>query len=359
MLKKLDLYIIRKFLGTFFLSIALIISIAIVFDISEKLEDFISKQAPISKIIFDYYLNFIPFFANMFSPLFTFISVIFFTSKMASNTEIVAILASGVSFNRLLRPYLLSALFIAVISLLLNYYVIPKANAKRLQFEEIYIRNKLQFTESNVHIQDSPGTFVYFEGFNNFEKIGYKFSLEKFKGEKMYYKINADFIRWDSVKSMWSLHNYYERHFSGLDEKLAMGVKKDTVLNVSPREFASRLNIIEAMDINELNRFIADQKLKGSDEIAFYEVEKHRRASYPFATFILTIIGVAISSRKVRGGIGMHIGFGLAISFSYLMFMQVFTTFAYYSNFPPLLAVWLPNIIYLVLSMFLLRLAPK
>lgn len=359
MLKKLDIYIIRKFLGTFFLSIAMIVAIAIVFDVSEKLEDFISKEAPIKAIVFDYYLNFIPYFVNRFSALFTFISVIFFTSKMASNTEIVAILSGGISFRRYLFPYMLSATFIAVLSLYLNNYVIPKANAKRLEFEEIYIRNKMQFSGQNVHLQDSPGTFVYFESFNLNDNVGYKFSLEKYRDGKMFYKLTSDIIRWDSLTKGWKLENYYERRFEGMKETLVFGAKKDTTLNVNIKQFASRINSIDAMDINELNAFIEDQKIKGSDEIAFYEIEKYQRSAYPFSTFILTIIGVAISSRKVRGGIGMHIGFGLAISFSYLLFQQVFTTFAYYSDFPSLLAVWLPNIMYFALSLFLLKLAPK
>jgi lipopolysaccharide export system permease protein len=358
-MKKIDLYIIRKFLGTFFLSIALIISIVIVFDISEKLEDFISKEAPIKAIVFDYYLNFIPYFVNLFAPLFTFISVIFFTSKMASNTEIVAILGSGVSFKRLLFPYMIAASVIASLSLYLNFYVIPKANARRLKFEEDYIRVKMQFTRQNAHIQDSPNTYLYFESYNTFDNIGYKFTLEKFENKKMIYKMGSDFIRWDSTHKRWSLENYWLRSFNGLNETLKTGAKLDTLFNVKPKEFSKRTTDVKAYDIDELNEYIKEETLKGSDIVPFYLVEKYQRSSMPFATFILTLIGVAISSRKVRGGIGMHIGFGLAVSFSYLMFLQIFTTFAYYAGFPPFAAVWIPNAMYLIISLILLRMAPK
>ena len=359
MLKTLDWYIIRKFLGTFFFSIALIVSIAIVFDASEKLEDFISKEAPFKAIVFEYYLNFIPFFVSLFSPLFIFISVIFFTSKMAYNTEIVAILSGGVSFNRLLRPYMISAFVLAVLSLYLNNFIIPKANKKRLDFEETYIRNQFHFNEVNVHIQDSPGTFLFLESYNNIDNVGFKFTLEKIKDGKMNYKLGAETIRWDTITKTWALVNYYERHFDGIKESYNLGARKDTILNLNPKEFSTRISAIKAMDYSQLNHYIEIQTLKGSDDIAFYEVERYERMINPVATFILTLIGVSISSRKVRGGIGMHIGIGVVIAFSYLMFQQIFTTFAYYSGFPTWLAVALPNIMYFILSIFLLRIAPK
>lgn len=358
-MKKLDLYIIKKFLGTFILSILLIILIVIVFDISEKLEDFISHHAPLKAIIFEYYLNFVPYFVNLFSPLFTFISVIFFTSKMAGNTEIVAILSSGISFKRFLFPYLIASALIATLSLYLNFYIIPRANKKRLDFEEKYIRVRFQFTGQNTHLQDSENTYVFFESFNTYDKIGYNFTLEKFKNNSLYYKIGADFIKWDSLKNQWHLDNYWTRQIDGLNEKLNYLTNLDTSLNITPNDFTKRTNIIQALDINELDKFIEQEKLRGSDLIPFYLVEKYQRSSMPFATFVLTIIGVALSSRKVRGGIGMHIGFGLAIAFSYLMFIQIFTTFAYYAGFSPFASVWLPNVIYLFISIVLLRLAPK
>ncbi len=358
-MKKLDWYIIKKFLGTFFFSIGLIMAIAIVFDISEKLQDFLDKKAPLNAIVFDYYLNFIPYFANLFSPLFVFISVIFFTAKMASNSEIVAILAGGISFKRMLRPYILSASVLALLSLYLNNFLIPKANAKRLAFEENYIRNKYRFSDKNIHRQIAPGTYVYFESFNNLANIGYKFSIEKFNNNKLEYKLISDYMQWDSLKNKWTIHNYYERFLNGEKQTFLKGNVKDTTINLTPKDFNRRENFIEAMDYYQLNQFIADEKFKGSENIPFYEVEKYKRIAFPFATFVLTIIGVSLSSRKVRGGIGMHIGIGLLISFAYILFMQVSTVMATNSGVDAAIAVWIPNVLFGILSLILLQKAPK
>jgi lipopolysaccharide export system permease protein len=360
-LKLLDRYIISKFLGTFFYAIALIISVAIVFDISEKVDDFIQKEAPIRAIIVDYYFNFIPYFVNLFSPLFTFIAVIFFTSKMAYNTEIVAILASGVSFWRFLRPFLISASVLAILSFLLINFVIPPANQTRLEFEERYIRNPFYNREYNIHRQIGPGNFIYFESYNNQRNIGYKFSVEQIDKEtgEMKYKLMADMISWDTLVNKWKLENFYIRHIDGTDEKLTRGLSLDTTFNFYPEEFGRRINNIETMNFFELNKFIEDEKFRGSENIVFFELEKYQRMSLPFATFILTIIGVSVASRKVRGGIGLHIGIGLLIAFTYILFMQISTTFATNAGLSPMLAVWIPNIIYLFLGGFLLRKAPK
>jgi lipopolysaccharide export system permease protein len=359
-LKILDLFIIKKFLGTFFFSIAIIISIAIIFDISEKLDDFLSNNAPFKAIVFEYYLNFIPYFVNLFSPLFTFIAVIFFTSKMAYDTEVVAILSSGVSFNRFTLPYIISAAVLTILSLLLLNFVIPKANEGRLNFEEKYIRNKFRNREINIHKQIEPGTYVYFESFNNIENVGYKFSLEKIKDNRIYYKINAEQMRWDTIKNTWVLEYFNIRNIlPNNKETLETGSKKDYNLKLDHKEFARRLNNIETMNYFELDNHIKDQQLKGSSDLPFLLVEKYQRVSLPFATFVLTIIGVAISSRKVRGGIGIQIGLGILLSFSYILFMQVSNTFATVGNAPPLLAVWIPNILYSVIAGVLYFKAPK
>lgn len=358
-MKIIDRYILGKFMGTFVYSIALIISIAIVFDISENIEDFIDKKAPISKIAFDYYLNFIPYFANLFSPLFTFISVIFFTSKMASNTEIVAILNGAVSFRRLLLPYMIGATILCGASLYLGNMIIPRCTKIKLDFEEIYIRNQFRFSAQHIHRQINPGTFVYFENYDNIEKVGFKFCLEKYKEGKLVYKINADFLRWDSIKQNWKMENYHARTIKGMKEFMVYGALKDTVLNLHPDDFGKRISNIETMNYGELKTYIANEKLKGNDNIIYAEIEHYRRFAMPFATYILTLIGVSVASRKVRGGIGLHIGFGLLISFSYILLMQFTTTFATYSNLNPLIAVWLPNVVYAFLSLLLLKVAPK
>jgi lipopolysaccharide export system permease protein len=358
-IKIIDKYIIRKFLGTFFFALGLIIAIAIVFDISEKIDDFLEKKAPLKAIVFDYYLNFIPYFGNLFSPLFVFIAVIFFTSRMAGLTEVVAILSSGVSFRRFVAPYMVGAAVIASISLLLNMYVIPHSNAQRLEFERIYIKNQFVYKNKDVHRQISPGQFIYFESYNNIDRVGYRFSLEKFKDGKLTYKLLSERIVWDSTTSKWRIENYFIRQIVGMNETIKTGLRLDTVLAFSPEEFNRRTNYIETMDSHELDKFIEQERIRGTEELPFYLVEKHRRIAFPFATFILTLIGVSLSSRKVRGGIGVQIGAGILLSFTYIMFMQISQTFATNGNMSPMLAMWIPNIAFSFIAIYLYRKAMR
>lgn len=355
----IDRYIIRKFLGTFFYALTLMILVAVIFDASEKMDDFIEKKAPFKAIFIDYYLNFIPYFANLFSPMFVFIAVIYFTSRMASNTEIVAILNGGMSFNRMMRPYFISAAFLAVLTFYLNGWVIPHANKSRLEFEYSYIRNPYTLKERNLHRQIRPGTLIYMESYNARENMGFRFSLEKIKDGKRVYFLSSDRIRWDSTSSKWTIENYFIRTVSGMEEHIERGMRKDTVMDFEPNDFRIRGSTIEAMDNPALNSFIREQKFQGSSSIDAYLVEKYRRVSFPFATFILTGIGVSLASRKVRGGIGLHLGAGIALSFAYIVFMQIGTTYAAKGEFPALLAVWIPNIIFAAIAYYLFRKAPK
>ncbi len=358
-LKKIDIYIIKKFLGTYFFAILIIISIAVVFDISEKVEDFIEKSAPLSAIVFDYYMNFIPYFANLFSSLFTFIAVIFFTSKMAYNTEIIAILSSGVSFRRMMYPYFISALIIALLSFALMAYIIPPANATRKDFEYKYIKNPIRNTDKDIHLQIEPGLFIYMKSYNTTNDVGYKFAMERFEDGILKSKLISDYVKWDSTAAKWTIRNYYIRDIDGLNEKISKGSKIDTTLNMVPEEFKRMKNFTETMNLPQLNAYIEQQYMQGADNVVELLIDKYSRFAYPFSTFILTLIGVALSSRKVRGGIGMHIGFGLLLSFSYILFMRFTTMFAISGSMNPLFAVWLPNIIYTIISIFLYRLAPK
>ena len=358
-MKKIDAYIFKRFLGTFFYSISIIIIIVIVFDISEKIENFIVKQAPLKAIIFDYYLNFIPYFINLFSPLFTFIAVIFFTSKMASNTEIVAILSSGISFRRLLLPYFFAASILAGLSLYLTNYIIPIANKKRFDFEEKYVRNAYYNQDINIHKQIDPGTFIYLERYNNQQNIGYKFAMEKINEGKLSYKLMSESITWDSIKNNWKISNYFIRQIKGMNEVVTKGSTIDTVLNFKPADFGRKLQNIETMNYPQLKQYVEDEKMKGSDNVQLYEIEKYKRLAFPFATFILTLIGVSLASQKVRGGIGLHIGIGLLISFSFILFMQVSTTFAASGLVSALISVWIPNILFGLLALYLLNRAPK
>lgn len=359
-LKIIDYYIIKKFLGTFFFALVLIIVIAVVFDFSEKVDDFLEKSAPVKAIIFDYYLNFIPNFAVLFSSLFTFIAVIYFTSKMANNTEIIAILASGVSFRRLVYPYLVSAAIISGFSFFLSNYVTPRANKTKLEFEERYIRNHpYNYDKRNVHKQISPGTYIYMESFSNSTDMGYKFSLEKFESGKLKSKLMADYIKWDTVKHKWNLQNYYIRNLKGLDETIAKGQTKDTTINLDPNEFKRRDDFVETMNLTDLNTFIRRLSSQGSDNINTFIIEKQKRLAFPISTFILTMIGLTLSSRKVRGGIGMQLGAGLGLSFSYILFMQFSAQFAISGTLSPFLAAWVPNFIFILISILLYRSAPK
>lgn len=359
MLKRLDIYIIKKFLGTFFFSILLIIGIAIIFDISEKIDDFIEKEAPLKAIAFDYYLNFIPYYSNLFSFLFIFIAVIFFTSKMASHSEIIAILASGVSYNRLMRPYFISAFVIAIFSFVLSNWIIPPANKVRLAFEDKYINNAYRFTDRNFHKQIQPGMFVYIDSYNNRSNEGAQFSMEHIAEGKLQSKLMAEKIRWDSISNKWQLSNYRIRFFEEGKERIVEGNFMDTVIAMYPDDFRRKVTVVETMNREELNEFIEREKLAGSGKLEAYLIEKYKRTSFAFSSFILTLIGVSLSSRKSRGGTGLNLGIGLLLSFTYILFMQVSFQFSIGSNLSPLVAVWIPNIIYTFIALFLYRIAPK
>ena len=331
----------------------------VVFDISEKVDDFIESKAPLRSILFDYYLNFVPYFGNLFSPLFTFIAVIFFTSKMAGNSEVISILSSGISFNRFLRPFLFSSIFLCVLSFVLGNFIIPSSNQLRLDFEYEYLKSPYKNRDKDIHMQIEPGTFIYIESYNTQKNIGYKFSIENFEQNKLKRKLYSSYIQWDEQKEKWTIYNYIEREIDGLYEQINKGEQKDTVLNLKPQDFNFRLSMIETMNFFELNSFIDKEKMKGSKNLVFYLIEKHKRIAFPFATIILTLVGVAMASRKVKGGIGIHLGLGLLISFSYILFMQVSTTFATNGDLSPFIAVWIPNIIFILLAIYSLRKAPK
>ena len=336
-MKKLDLYIIRKFLGTFFFSLVLILCIVVVFDLSEKLEKFLENEAPVKAIVFDYYKNFIPYFANVFSSLFTFISVIFFTSKMAYDSEIIAIL-----------------------SFLLGAFIIPNANEKRIEFEKQYMGKRYANKEQNIHRQIAPGTYIYMSSYSVASNVGYDFSIENFRGDTLINKLTSSRITWDKENKKWVIHNWKLREIEGDKETYTTGQKLDTVMAFQPSEFSENpKKIREQLTFPELDRYIDRMKMRGSSNVIEFQIEKYKMIANAFATFILTFIGVSISSRKIRGGMGLHLGIGLLISFSYILFMQFSTVFATNGNMNPLLAVWLPNILFAIIGVFVYRTAPK
>lgn len=358
-LTKFDWYIIRKFVFTFIYILLILIVICIVFDISEKIDDFLGKNIPLGAIIFDYYLNFIPWLVNTFSALFVFITVIFFTSNMAAKTEFVAALAGGVSFNRILRPYLLVATLIAVLSFLLNSYVLPRSNKKRNNFQVEYINNKRSGWSHNIHQQIFQGQFIYIQNFNGEDKTGYRFTLEKFDGAHLLQKTEAERIVWNDTTKKWKLENLVIRDFKENGQVITTEADRIIELNYKPADFAGKGADITTMNDPELKNFIELQKLRGVGNLKEYQVELYKRKALPFAGIILTFIGVCIASRKIRGGIGMHLFLGIALAFSYILIMQVSYTFATYSSFNSFLAVWTPNVLYSIIAMIIYKYAPK
>jgi lipopolysaccharide export system permease protein len=358
-LKILDYYIIRKFLGTFFFSIMLIVTIAVILDSSEKLADILAKRAPRNAIIIDYYLNFIPYLASLFSPLFIFISVIYFTSKMASDTEIIAILSSGVSFLRLMYPYFIGALLLTVFFFVLNDAIIPHANLVRYEFEDQYLKKKKVTSRANVHKQVEPGLFVYMQSFNSDNNVGRNFTLERIEDGRLVSKLSADVVRWDSIRQIWTVSNYRVRNIDGLREQIYTGRRLDTTLNMDPAEFRRRDDFEQTMGVLELNRYINHLQMQGADNINYYRNALHKRVATPFSAFILTLIGVTLSSRKVRGGIGLHIAIGIVLSFSYILFLQFSSQFAAKGTLSPLVAAWIPNVLFFSIGIYLYYKAPK
>lgn len=359
-MKRIDVYILKKFLGTFFFAIALIISISVVFDMVEKIDDFIESNAPLQAIVFDYYLNFVPYFANLFTPLFVFIAVIFFTSKMAYQTEIIAILSSGISYRRMMFPYFLGAAFIALFSFLLGGFVIPPANKTRIQFENTYVKSKKETGLSDMHMQIEPGVFVYMGRYYSFGERGDKFTMEKFNGKELVSRLSARTVRYDTISNKWNLEDYTIWDFkNGFEQVSRSGVSIDSTINVLPSDFKSERKYFEMMTNTELRTYINEQQNRGVGNVEEFQIEWYKRIASPFAAFILTLIGVSLASRKVRGGMGLHIGVGIGLSFAFILFMTVSTTFAINGNMNPILAVWLPNIVFSIIGVILYMRAPK
>ncbi len=358
--KKIDLYIIRKFISTFFVALLLIIGIVIIFDISERIDDFIEKEAPLKEIIFDYYVNFIPYFMNMFSPLFVFIAVIFFTSKMAADTEIIAILSCGISFHRMMLPYIFSATLICLFSLGLNLFVIPDASKTRVEFEKKYFRNKTQSVGRNVHYQIAPGDFVSAESFSSWNNTAYKFTLERIENNRLVSKLSAETAVYDTTTQKWRLKKYFIRDYNeDLSDNIRSGKQLDTTLALSVMDFYYNEMTVQTMDYFELNDMIQTQIMRGDQNIKMSLIEKHRRLAIPFSAFILTIMGVALSSKKSRAGIGWNIGLGIALAFTYILFLKFSEMFVYVDALSPGVALWLPNIVFSFIAAFLYRIAPK
>ena len=361
-IKVLDWYIIRKFIGTYIYSIALIISISIVFDVNENLAKFSQYHAPLKAIVFDYYANFVPYFANLFSPLFVFIAVIFFTSKLASNSEIISMLAAGVSFKRLMRPYMISCVLISTLSFFLSAYIIPHGNIVRQNFETMYKNKKKNTSAENVMLQVDRGVIAYIQHYDNNMKNGYGFSLDKFENKKLVSHMTASEAQYDTIsdsKYHWTVRSWKIRELRGLKEHITSGAQRDTVIQMEPTDLVYSKGQQETFTNPELKEYISKQIDRGSGNVVQYQVEYHKRIASSFASFILTTIGLSLSSRKRKGGMGMYLGIGLALSFGYIMLQTVSSTFAINADTPPILAAWIPNIIFAFVAYFCYRKAPN
>ena len=328
-IRRIDWYIIRKFLGTYFFSIALIISIAVVFDFNERMDKFMANDAPWNAIIFDYYLNFIPYFSNLFSPLFVFISVIFFTSKLADQSEIIAMLSTGMSFKRLMRPYLISAAFISVLSFGLSTYVIPRGSVTRINFENTYYKKREITSARNIQMQISPGVIAYIGRYDDYSKTASRFSLDKFEKKKLVSHLTAKRAVYDTLNTNhWEIMDYTIREMEGMNEKIISGAKLDSIINMDPEDFLIQHNEQQMMTSAQLNKYIKKQKSRGFGNTKEFQIEYHSRIAMAFASFILTIIGCSLSSRKIKGGMGLQLGIGLGLSFGYILFQTISSTFA-------------------------------
>jgi len=359
-MKKLDLYIIRKFLGTFFFSLVLILCIVVVFDLSEKIEKLLEHDATFKAVVFDYYMNFIPFFANTFASIFTLISVIFFTSKLAYDSEIIAILSTGISFKRLMLPYFGAACIIAAFTFTLGAFIIPNANKKRVKFEQKYLGKKYSNNERYIHRQIKKGTFIYMSSYSVGLNVGYDFSIENFDGDTLKKKLTSSKITWDRESSKWVISNWKLRVIDGEDEIYTSGKKLDTILPMKPSEFSENPKYIkQQLTLPQLKKYEDQLRFRGSSNIAEFQMERYKMIADVYATFLLTIIGMCLASRRVRGGMGFHLGIGLGLGFSYVLFLRFSSVFAIEGNMDPLISVWMPNLIYTVIAFITYKLAPK
>lgn len=357
-LKIIDLYILKKFLGTYFFATMLILAVIAMFDITEKLDAFL--KAPLKETIFDYFMSFLPYFALQLAPLFTFISVIFFTTKLADHSEIIAMLSSGISFNRLMRPYMIGAAVIAALTFVLSNYLIPPTNQKRLDYTNKYVKNKKVNTGVDIQMMASPGVVVYIGRFENSTKTGYRFSIDKFEDKQLVSKLTAQRVTYDSTKQYhWTVHNYMIRDFDGMTEKIKSGNSKDTIIPIEPRDFLISVNDQETQTTPQLTEFIEKQKRRGIANIKAFEIEKERRYAATAAAFILTLIGISLSAKKVKGGMGINIGIGLALSFSYILFSSITSQFAISGATSPFVAMEIPNLVYLLIGLGLYYRARK
>lgn len=360
MIKRLDWYIIRKFMVTFIMSLLFLALLIVIFDISEKIEDFVRKDVPIHEIVFDYYMNFLPYFMNQYSPMFVFLTVIFFTSKMTQDSEVVAMLSSGISFHRIVRPYFLSAAVIAVISLVAGMWILPRANATRVEFEQKYNPYRQVKMGQNMHYKLENDVFVYFRSFSAYNNTAYDFTMEDLHDGRLHSKLSAESAQYDTVSGVWKLRNYFIRDYdAGLQDHIRSGRQLDTCFSMTRDDFFRNRYTIQQLNQRELNELIKTQYMRGDSSVKMSLIEKHNRFSLPLSAFILTIIGLSLCTKKKRGGMGWNLAAGTGLGFSYILFMQFSEMFVVTDTLPAQVAVWLPNALYAIIAVVLYIKAPK
>lgn len=357
-MKLLDKYILKKFLAAFVFTVLIIVLVILVIDITEKTDNFSESGVSTMQII-GYYSNWVPWMANFITPLTTFIATVFVTAQLAGRSEIVAILSSGVSFRRMLIPYMIGASLIAVSSFILNGWIIPNSNKPRIQFEMEFLGKRDNVTHSNIHMQVAPDTYLYLRTYNNQSNVGYNFTLEQMEGTRLVKKISANRMSWDEESKSWTLSSWKTHTLDSLREAIRQGREKDTILNILPQDFENEYRSYDGMTLRELDDHIDKLKLRGSSNIQVYEVEKYTRFSSPFAVLILTFMGVIVSARKTRGGAGFQIALGFLLSFLYILFFIIGKSIAEAGNTHPALAVWWPNIIFGSISMLMYKYVPR
>ncbi len=358
-LKILDKYLVRNFIGTYVFVSLMITLIICMIDYTENLDDFIKRKAPGRAIVFDYYLNLIPYWINYLSPLMVFIATVFFTSRIAARTEIIAMLSTGISFGRIILPYLAGAFILSLFTFYLVGWVLPKANKTKNEFAIKYLKDEFYFGGRNVHITIAPDVYAYMESYNNISHTGNKFTLETLKDNELIEKLSADKITWDPEKEKWKVKEYRIRKIGEMGETITYGSELDTTLNLQPKDFENTYKLFETFTLPELNEYIDLLVSRGSDGLEVYLIEKYTRFTQPFAIMILTAIGVIVSARKSRRGIGLQIALGFILAFIYILFYLLSKGVAEAGTINTLFAVWLPNIIFSCVGVLLYKTLPR
>ncbi|AYB31423.1 LptF/LptG family permease [Chryseolinea soli] len=378
-MKLLDKYILKTFLVTFFFVVLILLSVITVIDLTDKMDKFSAANLHAKSILY-YYLVYIPGIGSLLTPITIFIAAVYVCSRMAGHTEIIAMLSAGISFRRMLAPFLVGAAFVGVINFALTGWIIPNSTKERVAFELQYLKNKYYFDKRNIHIQVAPDVYLYMQSYNNSNQTGYHFTLEKFEHNRLVEKLTADRIEWDTTKRKWIMRDWVIRRVDSLfhiptamevkqgykphsalpdTAKVFSGSSRDTALVIQPKEFESDYLRSEGLTLNELDDYIDMLSKRGSTGVELYQVEKYTRYTSPFTILILVFMGVIVSSRKSRGGTGLQIALGFVLSFLFILFFTLFRTFAEAGSMPPQISVWIPNIIFFIITLVMYKYVPR